>query len=49
VQLERVNNTFMHIVDFWIDIIIAGFITKFVVDTTKSYTAAEKDFLKGPK
>jgi len=30
-------------VDFWLDNIIAGFITKFAVDTVKSYTAAEKE------
>jgi hypothetical protein len=47
--LERVNNKFMRTVDFWLDNIIAGFITEFVVDTTKSYTAAEKDFLRGPR
>jgi hypothetical protein len=38
VRLERVNNKFTRAVVFWLDNIIAGFITKFVVDTTKSYT-----------
>jgi hypothetical protein len=42
VQLERDNNKFMHTVDFWLDNIIAGFITEFAVDTTNSYTVAEK-------
>jgi hypothetical protein len=36
-------------VDFWLDNIIAGFITEFAVDTAKSYTVAEKEFLKGPR
>jgi hypothetical protein len=36
-------------VDFWLDNITAGFITEFAVDTMKSYTVAEKDFLKGPR
>jgi hypothetical protein len=49
VRLERVNNKFTHVVDFWLDSIIAGFITEFGVDTTKSYIAAKKDFLKGPR
>jgi hypothetical protein len=31
--LERVNNKFMCAVDFWLDNIVAGFITEFVVDT----------------
>jgi hypothetical protein len=48
-QLQQVNNKFTHTVDFWLDNIVAGFITEFVVDTTKYYTAAEKDFLKGPR
>jgi hypothetical protein len=38
----------MCVVDLWIDNIVAGFITEFVVDTVNSYTAVEKDFLKLP-
>jgi hypothetical protein len=49
VQLQEVNNKFMHAVDLWLDNIVAGLITEFAVDTTKSYSAAEKDFLKGPR
>jgi hypothetical protein len=49
VQLQQVNNKFMCAIDFWLDNIIAGFITEFAVDTVKSYTTAEKDFLKGPR
>jgi hypothetical protein len=37
----------MCVVDFWLDNIIAWFIIEFRVDTMKSYTAAEKEFLKG--
>jgi hypothetical protein len=40
-QLQQVNNKFTHAIDFWLDSIIARFITKFAVDTMKSYTAAE--------
>jgi hypothetical protein len=32
----------------WIDNIVEGFIIEFAVDTVKSYSAAEKEFLKGP-
>jgi hypothetical protein len=46
-RIQKVNNKFTHIVDFWLDNIVAGFITKFAVDTAKSYTVAKKDFLKG--
>jgi hypothetical protein len=48
-RLERVNNKFTCAVDFWLDNITVGFITEFAVDTMKSYTVAEKDFLKGPE
>jgi hypothetical protein len=49
VLLQQVNNKFTHAIDLWLDSIVAGFITEFVVDTTKSYTTTEKDFLKGPR
>jgi hypothetical protein len=48
-QLQQVNNKFMHTIDLWLDSIVAGFITEFAVDTAKSYKAAEKEFLKGPR
>jgi hypothetical protein len=48
-QLQQVNNKFIHAIDFWLDKIVAGFITKFVVDTTKCYNTAEQEFLKGPR
>jgi hypothetical protein len=48
-HLQQVDNKFTHAVDFWLDNIVAGFITEFAVDTAKSYNAAEKEFLKGPR
>jgi hypothetical protein len=48
-QLLQVNNKFTHIVDFWLDSIVVGFITKFGVDTVKSYNAVEKEFLRRPR
>jgi hypothetical protein len=48
-RLERVNNKCTHAVDFWLDNIIARFFTEFAVDTTNSYIAIERDFLKGPR
>ena len=41
-HLQQVNNKFTRAVHFWLDSIVAGFITKFVVDTVKSYIAADK-------
>jgi hypothetical protein len=49
VQLQQVNNKFTRAKDNWLGSIVAGFITKFAVDTTKSYNTTEKEFLKGPR
>jgi hypothetical protein len=49
VWIQGVNNKFTCIVDFWLDNIVVGFITEFAVDTAKSYTTVEKEFLKGPR
>jgi hypothetical protein len=46
-QLQHVNNRFTRAVDFWLDNIMAGFITEFVVDTMKSYNEVEQEFLWG--
>jgi hypothetical protein len=48
-QLQQVDNKFTRVVDFWLENIVVGFITKFAVDTTKYYSATEKYFLKGPQ
>jgi hypothetical protein len=44
-----VNNKFIRAVDFWLDNIVVGFITEFAVDTVKSYSTAEQEFLHGPQ
>jgi hypothetical protein len=36
-------------VDFWLDSIVARFITKFVVDIVKSYTIAKHNFINVPR
>jgi hypothetical protein len=48
-QLQQVNNKFTRAVNFWLDSIVASFITEFTVDTEKSYNAVEKEFLQGPR
>jgi hypothetical protein len=47
--LKRVNNKFTHIVDFWIDNIVLGYINSFAIDTSKYYSVAEKEFIKGQR
>jgi len=42
-----VNNKISHVVDLWLYSIVGGYITKFVVDFTQSYSATERDLFKG--
>jgi len=44
--LEASEDKITHVVDHWINQIIGGFITEFVVDTLVSYIGAERCFLK---
>ena len=48
-KLQQVNNKFTCGVDFWLDSIVAGFITEFAVETSKSHNASEQEFLRGPR
>ena len=34
--------------DFWLDSIFGGYITKFAVDYIQSYNVVEREFFKGP-
>ena len=36
-------------VDFWVDSIMEGYITEFVVDTITSYSEAERKCFQGPR
>lgn len=36
-------------VDHWLDQIIGGFITEFMIDTTMSYSETKRRFLQGPR
>jgi hypothetical protein len=47
-QLQQLDNKFTHAIEFWLDNIIAGFITEFAVDTMKYYNTKEKEFIKEP-
>jgi hypothetical protein len=47
-QLQQVDNKFTRDVDLSLDGIVSGFITEFAVDTMKSYSTKEKEFLRGP-
>lgn len=47
-KLEALEDKVVRAMDHWLDQIIGGFITEFVVDMTVSYSEAERRFLKGP-
>ena len=46
-QVETFENKIVRVVDHWLDRIIGGFVTKFVVDTSVSYIEARWRFFKG--
>ena len=43
------NNKITRAIDFLLYSIVEGFIIEFVVDTAKSYSTSEKEFLRGPR
>ena len=48
-RLEASEDKIVRAVDHWLDQIIGGFITEFTIDTTVSYSEAERCFLQGPR
>ena len=48
-RLEASEDKITCLVDHWLNQIIGGFIIEFVVDTSVSYSEAERRFLKGPR
>jgi hypothetical protein len=48
-HLNAVSNKVSHVVYFWLNSILGGYITEFIVDCTQSYNVVERDFFKGPR
>ena len=48
-KVTSVSNAISRAVDFWVDIILRGYITKFVVEAIASYSGAEINFFGGPR
>ena len=46
-RLKKTDNSISRVVDFWLNSLLEGFITEFVVDTLKAYNEAERVFFKG--
>lgn len=48
-HLKEINNHISYVVDFWLDSSLKGYITKFFIDYTKSYSTTEREFFQGPR
>ena len=48
-ELQETNNRTSRAVEVWLDIILDGYITDFVVDTNKSFSEVEREFFNGPR
>ena len=47
--LKRVNNAISQAVDFWTTRTLESFVTEFAIDTSTSFSEAERQFFKGPR
>ena len=48
-ELQETYNKASWAIEVWLDSILEGYITEFVVDTNKSFSEAERDFFNGPR
>ena len=48
-EVTSVSNTISRVVDFWVESILQGYITKFAVEAITSYSEAERIFIQGPQ
>ena len=47
--LKRVKNEISRAIDFWTTRTLESFVTKFAIDTSTSFSEAERQFFKGPR
>ena len=43
------TNPMSRAIDFWIDSILEGYVTEFIVEVITLYSEAERHFFKGPR
>ena len=48
-EITSVSNTISRVVDFWVDIILQGYITKFAFEAITSYSEVEIKIFQGPR
>ena len=46
-RLKNTNNFISRAVDFWLNSLLEGFVTEFIVDMLKAYSEEERLFFKG--
>ena len=47
-EITSVSNPISRDIDFWVDSILQGYITKFAVEMITSYSEVEINFFQGP-
>jgi hypothetical protein len=47
-EVNTISNKISRALYFWLDSVLGGYITKFSIDCTQSYSVAEREFFKGP-
>ena len=47
-EITSVSNPISRAVDFWVDSILQGYITEFIVETITSYSEDEINIFQGP-
>ena len=48
-KFQEVHNRASRAIEFWIENILEGYITEFMVNIVKYYSDAKRDFFKGPR
>ena len=48
-ELTNVSSPISRAIDFWVDSILQGYITEFVVETITSYSEAKRKNFQGPR
>ena len=48
-ELQETDKKASRVVELWLDSILEGYITEFVIDTTKSYSEEEREFFNEPR
>ena len=48
-ELQETDNKASRAVRVWLDSILEGYITEFMVDNNKSYSESERKFFNGPR